>query len=291
MVSVIYLGRAKIFLTAFEGNPLSLLYSLNFSQPFDSTQNFTSLFKTTSKAPGGAGSANNLAPNYLDGAMLANDAEFFLYGGLFRRTAAFAEPYPDAVLGYQAYQYGVDKPSWRPGFVDARLPTGLTRYLAHGGGASSPSEQKAWYFSGLRSPTAGPIYEVSSNASVNAVNVSSTLITLDMATQQRESWSNETLPDFIKGRANPEVVWVPVGSQGILVVIGGVTLPEFAYSTKKSPNPVLAVSLTSAFFPEVRSTNRPSRRARATSSCLPSMSTTSPRKRGSASRPKEGRRR
>jgi hypothetical protein len=212
------------------------MYTLNFSTPFNMTQNVTSLFKAVSKAPGGSGSANNIAPNYLDGAMLANDAEFFLYGGLIRRTSQYPEPYADDILGYQAYQYGAPKGSWRPGFIQQRLPVGLTRYLAYGGGVNAPSENKAWYFSGFKSPTGGPIYELSTNDSINAINVSSTLLTLDLRTQQQESWKNSTLPDFIKGRANPEVVWLPVGPQGILVVLGGVVYPEFVEATKKSEN-------------------------------------------------------
>jgi len=219
------------------------MYALNFSSPFNLTEstNLTSLFTAISKAPGGSGSGNNIAPNYLDGGLLANDHEFFLYGGLLKRTSTFSEPYGQDVLGYQAYQYGVEKPAFRPGFVQQRLPGEVTRYLAYGGAVNAPSENKAWYFSGYKSPSAGPIYELTTNVSINAVNVSGTLITLDMATQQKETWKNRTLPDNIKGRANPEVVWLPVGSQGILVVIGGVVFPEFVESGHQSSNPAASV--------------------------------------------------
>ena len=220
-----------------------MVYSLNFSQPFKTSQNLTALFQTTSKAAGGTGSANNIAPNYHDGAMLANDAEYFLYGGLLTRTAAFAEPHADDVLAYQAYQYGPVKESWHPGFLTARLPSGITRYLAFGGAANAPSEQKAFYFGGLKSPSAGPIYDVSTNASINAVNASEYMLILDMSTQQQETWKNVSLPSNIQARANPELVWVPVGSQGILVAIGGVLLPQWAYSKQQSENPSLSVSV------------------------------------------------
>jgi hypothetical protein len=195
-----------------------------------------------SKAAGGKGSSNNIAPNYHDGAMLANDDEFFLYGGTLTPTDAYTEPHSDDVLGYQAYQYGDVKGAFNPGFVAERLPSGMTRYLAYGGAANAPAEQKAWYFSGLKSPLGGSIYDVSLNISVNAVNVSNTLLVLDMAKQQSETWQNITLPSNIQGRANPEVVWVPVGPHGILVVIGGVVYPQWAYAIQQSPNATVSVS-------------------------------------------------
>ena len=36
-----------------------------------------------------------------------------------------------------------------------------------------------------------------------------------------EKWSNNTFPSSIPARKNAEVVWIPVGAQGTLVIIGG----------------------------------------------------------------------
>ena len=216
-------------------NPLGIVYTLNFSVPFNTSQNITDLFGTLSKALGG-GAANNEAPTYFDGAMLANDAEYYLYGGLLRETAEFDPPYPNEVTCFRAYQYGVQKDGFRPGVLTDRLPSNLTRYLAYGGAASAPSENKAWYFSGMHSPGWGEIFYPGINISKNAVNVSNTLITLDMATQQEETWKNETIPRSIPGRANPELLWVPTGPQGILVAVGGVVYPEFADGSRESSN-------------------------------------------------------
>lgn len=232
------------------GNPLGIVYTLNFSRPFNTTQNITAIMGQLSKAAGG-GAANNYGPNYLDGAMLANDAEFFLYGGMLKNTAQFAQPHPDDVISYQAYQYGVQKDGFRPGFVNDRLPSGMTRYLAYGGAASAPSENKAWYFSGMHSPSWGEIFNPSQNQSATASNVSNTFITLDMTTQQQEKWTNETLPDFIPPRANPELVWVPVGAEGILVALGGVVFPEFTFATHKSNNEVVSEAESPAFMSNI----------------------------------------
>ncbi|KAB5577933.1 hypothetical protein GE09DRAFT_535105 [Coniochaeta sp. 2T2.1] len=233
-----------------DDNPLGIIFTLNFSQPFNTNQNITAIMGQLSKAPAG-GAANNAAPNYLDGAMLANDGEFFLYGGMRRNTAAFAPPHPDDVLAYQAYQYGIQKDSFRPGFVTNRLPPEMTRYLAYGGAASAPSENKAWYFSGMHSPSWGEIFLPSNNQSLTASNVSNTFITLDMSTQQQEKWTNVTLPPSVAARANPELVWVPVGGQGLLVSLGGVVFPEFTTASHKSPNEVVSEELSPAFMTNI----------------------------------------
>ncbi|KAI1265771.1 hypothetical protein F5Y18DRAFT_46594 [Xylariaceae sp. FL1019] len=216
-------------------NPKGYMYTLNFSTPWNSTTNISDILTPISKAPNG-GSANNFAPNYVDGAMLANNDEFFLYGGWLRQSATLSPPDADEILGYQASQYGIHKDIFDEGFINDKLPDDMTRYLAYGGGANAPSENTAWYFGGYRSPSWGPIYEPSYNNSLNPVDVSNTLITLNMTTQQDEIWTNVTLPTSVPSRANPSVVWVPVGDQGILVVLGGVSYPEYNNGNATSQN-------------------------------------------------------
>ncbi|KAM0328248.1 hypothetical protein ACHAQA_005657 [Verticillium albo-atrum] len=219
-------------------NPMGLMFTLNFSQPFSTSDNLTALFNIVSKARGGAGSnANGDAPNFYDGALLSNDAELTLFGGLVKKTDADRAPREDEVLTYERYPYAPDQGSFRPGFVSNELDEGVSRYVSDGGAASAPSENKAWYFGGMRSPTWGPIYVRSANISENAANVSDTLITMDMNDGEVPVWTNETLTGGVRGRANPEVVWVPVGEQGILVVIGGVTYPDWVTPTRMSENP------------------------------------------------------
>lgn len=226
------------------------MYTLNFSTPFNTTrdQNLTAIFGNFSKAPNG-GAANNLAPNYYDGALLYNDNEYFMYGGLLMRNDQSPPP-GGVVQAYQKFQYGPNKAAFYPGFVNDNLPNGLTRYLAYGGAASAPSENKAWYFGGLQSPSAGPIYEVSDNDTATAYNLSNTLITLDMSTQNSEVWSNSSLPPDISSRANPELVWVPVGAQGILVALGGVVYPDFIEVNAKSANESGSVGPPFPLFPQ-----------------------------------------
>ncbi|KAK4235846.1 hypothetical protein C8A03DRAFT_17452 [Achaetomium macrosporum] len=229
-----------------DGNPLGLIYTLNFSTPFNTTQNISAILGTLSK--GGDG-GSNLAPNYEDGALLGNNEEFFLYGGLLVRKQDFSEPPADTVLGYYGYRYGAPEEGFRPQFFNKDLGDNVTRYVAYGGAASAPSENLAWYFSGLRSHGRGPIYDMTSaNATTAAIDVSNTLITLDMAEQQRETFTNTMLPSNIRGRANPEFVWVPIGQRGIVVALGGVVYPDFVYINGTSLNVTASESQSPEFM-------------------------------------------
>ncbi|KAI1412191.1 hypothetical protein F5Y13DRAFT_163849 [Hypoxylon sp. FL1857] len=232
-----------------DDNPLGYIWTFNFSTPFDSSTNFSSILGTISKAPNG-GAANNFAPNYHDGALLANDDEFFLYGGSLIMTSAYSAPDGDTVLGYVASQYGSERESFHPGFLNKQLPGSMTRYVTFGGAANAPSENKAWYFGGYRSPSWGPIYEYF-NSSDDPSHVSNTLVTLDMSTQQSEIWTNVTLPPGTPSRANPSVVWVPVGEQGILVVLGGVTYPDYINSNRTSTNAAQSTKDSPGFMSKI----------------------------------------
>ncbi|KAK7417379.1 hypothetical protein QQX98_004656 [Neonectria punicea] len=221
------------------GNNEGLILNYNLSTPFDSDTNITAILlkDAMSKARGNSGNSNDAGPNYVDGGMLANDAEFFLYGGvILRNDELYPDPDADEILSYQAYQYGPEKKTWKPSFKSYELDNDVTRYVAYGAAVNAPSENKAWYFSGLRSPTYGTIFDNAINDTTKAVNVSNTLIELDMTKQMRETWTNTTLHKSVKGRSNAEAVWVPVGEEGILVVLGGVVYPEWAGRSGKSPN-------------------------------------------------------
>lgn len=228
------------------GNLQGIIMSYDLSKSFNRDTNVTGILLDgkMSKARGGTGNANGDAPVYFDGALLANDNEFFLYGGAVLAAEPVYDPPPaNEVLEYQAYSDLAEAPPlWKPSFSNRRLPDGVTRYAVYGGAANAPSENKAWYFSGLTAPARGPFFWNPTNDSETATIPSDTLITLDMASQLREKWTNSTLPSYIKGRANPELVWVPVGEQGILVVLGGATYPEFASIFHTSSNATLSVS-------------------------------------------------
>ncbi|KAF7890166.1 hypothetical protein EAF00_008482 [Botryotinia globosa] len=212
-----------------DGNPLGLVYLLNFSTPFHTSDNISSIFTTISKAPNG-GSASNLGPNYVDGAMFANDDEWYTYGGLLSLTNAFSTPDADSAISYEVYSDGTPGKQFNSGFEQVDLPTDLTRYVTYGGAVSIPSENLGFYFSGYRAASFGPIYKQPGprNASYLANVTSQTLISIDMASQTAPKWSNDSFPSTVPGRANPEIVWIPVSDKGILVAVGGVIDPSYS---------------------------------------------------------------
>jgi len=215
-----------------DGNPLGLVYRLNFSTPFKVSDNISNIFTTISKGPNGE-AANNFAPTYLDGAMLANDYEWYTYGGLVAVTSAFSAQDKDAALSYQIYESGPPK-DFQPGFLAIKLPTNVTRYVVYGGAVSIPSENLGYYFSGLRSSNFSVIYDDPSPKTpyYNADTPASTLISVDMTDPNKPKWDNDTLPSTVPGRASPEIVWVPVSKQGALIAIGGVIDPSYASLTQ-----------------------------------------------------------
>ena len=81
------------------------------------------------------------------------------------------------------------------------------------------------------------MYASSFNKTTMPTEISNTLVTVDMKTQSLPDWSNDTILGDVKARANPEVVWIPVGEQGILAVIGGVTFPGYITINGSSSNP------------------------------------------------------
>lgn len=206
--------------TSPSGNTAGDVWSLNLGKTFDSASaNFTDLFNSTPKA---GGAANNIAPNYVDGTMFTNDDEYYLYGGLLRLTDSQSDPDADSVLGYEAFQYGPDKPSWRPGFYEGKLPNNVTRYVTNGAGVSIHSENLGFYFSGQRGPGWGPIHGGIPSANFSA----NTLISYDMSDMRSTKWTNTTLPGKVTPRANAELTWIPIATSGVLVAIGGVVNPE-----------------------------------------------------------------
>ncbi len=225
------------------------LYMINFTQAFDTAQNASLYMRTLEKT---VGATNNLAPVYLDGTLVANDNEFYLYGGLLRDTESTPQQPPaNAVLGYERFQYGPQRETWEPGFYGGQLPDNVTRYISAGAAVNVPSENLAFYFSGMRHPDWGEI-RVSGRPRYNATEIADTLISVDLSTMRQERWTNVSLPSSVPGRAGAELAWVPLAEQGLLIAIGGVINPEWAFS---SPWPALRnASVSEIMLPSSRRT-------------------------------------
>ncbi len=94
-------------------------------------------------------------------------------------------------------------------------------YIANGAGVNVPSESLGFYFGGYEPDYAGPII-----FDQGTISPQESFIQVDMSDPAKAVWSTLSWPPSdldVQPRANPELVWLPVSSQGVLVVIGGVT--------------------------------------------------------------------
>ncbi|OQD67918.1 hypothetical protein PENPOL_c003G02514 [Penicillium polonicum] len=203
------------------------IYYLNLTTYFNTKSDFMDLLGNASVAGG-----VSMAPNYVDGTMLANDNELYLYGGMLRNTDSSHPPAANQVLSYAAYQYGPYRSLWEPTWTQEYLPTNVTRYITNGAAASAPRENLGFYFSGMRAADWGDFNSTLLKSSQTA----DTLITLDMSQMSDGKWTNTTLPSYVPARSNAELVWVPVSESGVLVAIGGVVEPVqfFKYKSNSS---------------------------------------------------------
>lgn len=168
----------------------------------------------------------------MDGALFANNGELIEYGGLPPLKSEYDENPPVEVMVYQESWYGAAGKAFSPGIRKQKLDAGVNRWVTSGGAVSVPSQNKGFYFSGMRNneTKGGPIYLLSYSNADSPNELSNTLVTVDMTTQQQEKWTNETLPSDVPPRAGAELAFVPVGEEGVLVAIGGVTDPIWDYT-------------------------------------------------------------
>lgn len=134
-----------------------------------------------------------------------------------------ASPPPaEVILGYEAYEDSASIEGWQPGFEQKSTNNSVTHHVTNGAGVSVPSENLGFYFSGMRGSTG----ELLEGGNGSTYTTTPSLITVNMTAMRNESWQNVSLPANVPGRANAEIVWLPVSDSGILVVIGGVINPE-----------------------------------------------------------------
>ncbi|KAI9839213.1 MAG: hypothetical protein M1819_003206 [Sarea resinae] len=126
----------------------------------------------------------------------------------------------------------------------------MTTYVTGGAGVNVPSENMGFYFSGMRRADWGEI-RVQGRPEYNATTIANSFISVNMSVMRHEQWSNVTLPSNIPGRANAELVWVPVSEQGILLAIGGVVDPESYYLMEDSQQITQSENESPGFIKEI----------------------------------------
>ncbi|KAH7319901.1 hypothetical protein B0I35DRAFT_223039 [Stachybotrys elegans] len=225
---------------------IGYILSYNLSRAFSLDTNVSEIFVENMIEKGGRAGGGF---SRLDGAMLANDDQLLLLGGAQSPIVRDDISDEDEAVGYLLYPQRDDVTAFERVFTLSRLPDGITDWIAYGGSTSAPSENKAWYFSGYTTLDDQPVL-IFPNGST-ATNVVNRLVTVDFDEIEGEPWSTQNLTSSIEGRANPEVVWVPVGEQGILVVLGGVTYPQWVNPDSASEDPEASIEESPAFMQRI----------------------------------------
>jgi hypothetical protein len=198
----------------------STMYYLNYTVPFQLTDNLTTLFTNMPQGP--------LVKNsYYSGYMFADDFELWTYGGLPNPPDEQGgnPPLSGYIYGYEFFEDGqsIDKFVLGPAGSGITLTPPVTRYLTNGAGVSIPGEKLGFYFSGMTNSD-NTSYDVPGAGT--AQTPSPTLLQVDMTNQEAPYWNSSSFPDDITARADAGLVWVPIGAKGSLIVIGGVVNPE-----------------------------------------------------------------
>ncbi|RPA94702.1 hypothetical protein L873DRAFT_1404769 [Choiromyces venosus 120613-1] len=201
--------------TETNSKPRQQLYYLNLTSAFSLADDGKTAIQSTAKPD------TNMGTNFKNGFMLANNYQFIIYGGYMEYLDKDPSVGPTWSLARDIVQNG-ETPLQNPPKYRTLTLEKVTRYIAAGGSVNVPSENKAYVFSGATGKDWGEFY-TTAGAPENATATynSTNLISVDMSTMGSEKWDNRTIPSGIPARKNAEVVWLPVGSQGTLVVIGG----------------------------------------------------------------------
>ncbi|KAK6350870.1 hypothetical protein TWF718_004052 [Orbilia javanica] len=163
-----------------------------------------------------------------NGFMAANDNSFWLYGGLLADTDSIQSfPAADNVQVYDVYRQGPER-IWQQGWqVGPILSNDVNRYVAGGAGVNVRELNTTYYFSGARHKNWGEIRGPDARPRYSPNVTSSQFISADLTEQVRTKWTNTTLPSPARPRVDAEMVYVPAGKLGALIVIGGVTRSEW----------------------------------------------------------------
>lgn len=120
--------------------------------------------------------------------------------------------------------------------VKLSTPSGMKPAIVNktfGAEVSIPYKNVSFYFSGMVSASGGPLgLFVSSDSDPQHVShPSNDLLMCNTSTAAALECQTLDLPDFVAARAEAELLWLPYGVAGILVVIGGVIVPGDMFLT------------------------------------------------------------
>jgi len=110
-----------------------------------------------------------------------------------------------------------------------------------GASVSVPSENLGFYFSGLIAQSGGAINMASGPGDPTQPNtLAKDLIMCSTASLREPRCESISLPNSVQPRAEAELLWIPIGMKGILVLLGGIQMPSDLLSSGVYPNETYA---------------------------------------------------
>ena len=157
------------------------------------------------------------------------DSSTVVHGAVYQPNEQIVGSYPDV------------NAEWTPTALDDTL-SNVSQNLALGAWTSAPTENRAWWFSGLQAVEGGYIDWIPTGDDSDQANTpSKTIIEIDLNIPNQAKFRNLSWPEAVQPRAEGGLVWLPYASNGILLAFGGVPVP--------------ADLITSGLFPDETSNN------------------------------------
>ncbi|KAK5082654.1 hypothetical protein LTR05_006534 [Lithohypha guttulata] len=199
-------------------------YQIDLTKSFDATNQHTDEYMI----PGLSQSSNTQAPNYIAGGLFQNDYQFYTFGGL-------ADRLPIGLSTVTLFNVFPSNPSvsrFDQGVSPNQQTEGVSDNITSGAYASAPDQGLGFYFSGMVGAGRGALEYNSGDEDDNHPTItSSTFIKVDMTTPNDAKFEYLSWPTGLTPRAEGALVWLPYGSKGVLVAIGGVEVPGNLFLT------------------------------------------------------------
>ncbi|KAK5086866.1 hypothetical protein LTR05_004036 [Lithohypha guttulata] len=208
-------------------NPRGMLYEINLCNSFNTTAIDTfALLNYIEETP------DDNSPVWVGGGIVANDFEFYTYGGLPTKDTPEGS---SSVINGKLFPYSQGQL-----FDSAYSPVGPSRLsnvndrVTAGAYASGPAKDRTgFYFSGMISENGSELdYYAMDSSSKHVTNASSSFVRIDMRDPNNASFSSTALPPAIVPRGESSMVWIPFGDDGTLIVLGGAQYPADLWMIK-----------------------------------------------------------
>lgn len=135
------------------------------------------------------------------------------------------------------YQPNSAAVAWQDGVkTNFALPPGISDYITNGAYTSIPSEKLAFVFSGMVSANNSVInygYGTLDSASDHVNKSAPVFLKADLSTLANITFEKLDWPSWITPRSEASMVWLPYGSKGILLVVGGAEIPQDLFMLQK----------------------------------------------------------